>query len=65
MRNIQWVAPATAGAPMFAAIGSWTVSTTQAFVAAPKLTQISPLQLMTNAKDLPAQKYEDLSFVFN
>ena len=42
----------------------WTNSTTQAFVPVPKLSQIDPLQIMTRAKDLPTQTYEDRTFVF-
>ena len=66
MRNIKWFAAAAAGAAILAGVGVvvWSPSTTQAFVLAPKLGQIDPLQIMTNAKDLPTQTYEDRTFVF-
>ena len=64
MRNIKWFASAVAGALILAGVVVWTVSTTQAFVPVPKLSQIDPLQIMTNAKDLPTQTYEDRTFVF-
>jgi hypothetical protein len=33
-------------------------------VAAPSLNQIEPFQIMTKAKDLPDQTFEDRTFVF-
>jgi hypothetical protein len=43
--------------------GGWTASSTQAFVPTSDL-QINPLQMMTTAKDLPTQTYQDQTFVF-
>ena len=65
MRNINWFATAAAGALILAGIGVvWTNSSTEAFVPASKVGQIDPVQIMTNAKDLPTQTYEDRTFVF-
>jgi hypothetical protein len=64
MRNIKWFATAAAGVLILAGVVAWSASTTQAFVPAPKLTQIDPLQIMTSAQDLPTQTYEDRTFVF-
>jgi hypothetical protein len=56
---------AVTAAVILAGIGAWVASTTQARVeAAPNVT-ISPLQLMMNSKDLPAEEFVDYSFVFN
>jgi hypothetical protein len=63
-RNIKWFAVAAAGALIIAGIVVWTTSSTQALVAAPKLSQIDPVQIMTSAKDLPTQTFEDMTFVF-
>ena len=44
--------------------GVWAASTTNARVV-PSIGQgIEPFQLMMNAKDLPAQHYDDFSMVF-
>jgi hypothetical protein len=43
---------------------AWSSPNTQAFVPAQKLGQTDPFQLMTNAKDLPTQTFEDRTFVF-
>jgi hypothetical protein len=64
MRNINWFASAAAGALILAGMGVvWTTSSTQV-VAAPSLNQIEPFQIMTKAKDLPNQTFEDRTFVF-
>jgi hypothetical protein len=63
MRNINWFATTAAGALILAGMGVvWTTSSTQV-VAAPKLNQIEPFQIMTKAKDLPDQTFEDRTFV--
>jgi hypothetical protein len=41
----------------------WTTSSTQV-VAAPELNQIEPFQIMTKAKDLPDQTFDDRTFAF-
>jgi hypothetical protein len=64
MRNIKWFATAAAAALILASIVVWSTSNTQAFVAVPTLSQIDPFQLMTSAKDLPTQTFEDRTFVF-
>ena len=64
MRNIKWFATAAAGALVLGGVVAWSASTTQAFVPVPKLNQIDPLQIMTTAKDLPTQTFEDRTFVF-
>jgi hypothetical protein len=53
-RNIKWFAVAAAGALILAGIVVWTIPSTQAFVPAPKLSQIDPVQIMTSAKDADA-----------
>jgi hypothetical protein len=64
MRNINWFAVAVAAALILAGIGVvWTTSSTQV-AAAPELNQINPFQIMTKAKDLPVQTFEDQTFVF-
>ena len=45
-------------------IGAWAVTTNQ-HVAASTPDGIDPLQMMANAKDLPATQYVDYTFVFN
>jgi hypothetical protein len=65
MRNFKLLATAAAGALILAAMGVvWSASTTEALVAAPVLSQINPVQMMTKAKDLPNQTFEDRTFVF-
>jgi hypothetical protein len=64
MRKISLFATGAVAALILAGVSGWTVSTTQAVVPAAKATQIDPIQMMTSAKDLPTQKYEDLTFVF-
>jgi hypothetical protein len=64
MRNISWFAAAVGGALILAGIGVvWTTSSAQV-AAAPELNEIKPFQIMTKAKDLPVQTFEDLTFVF-
>jgi hypothetical protein len=64
MRNIKWFATAAAAGLILASTVVWSTSNTQAFVAAPTLSQIDPFQLMTSAKDLPTLTFEDRTFVF-
>ena len=61
MRNVTWFATAAAVALILANTVVWSTSNTQAFVAP---SQIDPFQLMTSAKDLPTQTFEDRTFVF-
>jgi hypothetical protein len=64
MRKIKWFATAAAGALIITGLVAWSSPNTQAFVPAQKLGQTDPFQLMTNAKDLPTQTFEDRTFVF-
>jgi hypothetical protein len=64
MRNTKWFATAAAGALIVAGLVALSAPNSQAFVPAQKLSQIDPLQIMTNAKDLPTQTFEDRTFVF-
>ena len=57
----RWAAAATL---ILASIVVWSTSNTQAFVAAPTLSQIDPFQLTMSAKDLPTLTFEDRTFVF-
>ena len=62
MRNFKWFAAAAAGALILASVaGGWTASSTQAFVPT---SELRILQMMTTAKDLPTQTFEDRTFVF-
>jgi hypothetical protein len=45
-------------------IGAWAVATTPRVVASTPVG-IDPLQMMTNARDLPAAHYVDYSVIFN
>jgi hypothetical protein len=54
----------TAVALMLAGFGGWATLGTHARVALPINVQIDPMQAMTNAKNLPAQHYDDYSLVF-
>ena len=46
-------------------VGGWIASTTQARVEAPALAEtVDPLQVMTNARDLPTEEFKDYTFVF-
>jgi len=42
----------------------WTTTNTEAFVPAPKVSQIDTFQMTTSAKELPTQTFEDRTFVF-
>jgi hypothetical protein len=64
MRNIKWFATAAAAGLILATTVVWSTSNTQAFVAAPTLSQIDPFQLTMSAKDLPTLTFEDRTFVF-
>jgi hypothetical protein len=63
MRQIKLFAMAVA--LILAGVGGWVASTPQASVAAPIGIGIDPLQMMMNAKDLPTERYRDLSSVFD
>jgi hypothetical protein len=52
-----------AAALILIGVGVWTTETTSR-VSASMETTVSPLQLMTNAKNLPAAHYDDYTFVF-
>ena len=55
----------TAIALMVAGVGVWGTSTTPARIDVPSGAQINPLQMMMDARDLPAAHYDDYSVVFN
>jgi hypothetical protein len=50
---------------MIAGAVGWATSPTSARLAFPVGGQIDILQLTVSAKNLPSQKYEDFSVVFN
>jgi hypothetical protein len=54
-----------ATALMLTAVGAWAVSTTHARVEAPAGVRIDPSQIMTNATDLPIERYDDYALVYN
>jgi hypothetical protein len=56
---------AVAAALILAGVGGWIAATPHASVAAPTGSQVDPLHMMTNAKDLPAVRYHDFSLVFD
>ena len=60
MRTIGYFA--AAAVLVLIGLGTLTVPTTQAFVAAPG---IDPLGMMATAKNLPTSHYADYSVVFN
>ena len=60
MRKISMFATAL----ILIAVGAWTMKTAPR-VDAPTAAAIYPLQLMTNAKNLPEAHYVDYTFVFN
>ena len=59
------VGTAAASALLIAAVAGWAASTTNAHVAARTDVGIAPLQIMMNTTRLPAEHYDDYSFVFN
>jgi hypothetical protein len=65
MRNIRLFATAAIAALIVAGVGGWTAASNQAFVQAPKASQLDLFQMTITAKNLPSQKYDDLSVVFN
>jgi hypothetical protein len=60
MRKISMFAAAL----VLIGIGAWALTTNQ-HVAASTPAGIDALQMMANAKDLPATQYVDYTFVFN
>jgi hypothetical protein len=60
MRKIGYFA--AAAVLILIGLATWTVPTTQAFVAAPG---IDPSGMMAAAKNLPTSHYDDYSVVFN
>ena len=64
MRNMLLMSVAAA-ALILAGVGGWAASNTQARVALPIGAQIDTFQMAINAKNLPTQKYDDYSVVFN
>jgi hypothetical protein len=64
MRKISLLAAAL----ILAGVGVWVASSTHARVDAPidvRVDRIDPSQMMTRARDLPTEHYDDYSFVFN
>ena len=55
---------AVAAALILAGVAGWVGSATYARVPAPAEAAVDPLQLMMNAKDLPAAEFADYTFVF-
>ena len=60
MRKIRMFAAAL----ILIAVGSWAITTTLRVVASTPVG-IDPLQMMTNARDLPTAHYVDDSLIFN
>jgi hypothetical protein len=60
MRKISMFAAAL----VLIGIGAWAVTTDER-VAASTPAGIDPLQMMANAKGLPASDYVDYTFIFN
>ena len=66
MRKTKSIVVGTAAsALLIAAVAGWAASTTNAHVAARTDVGIAPLQIMMNTTRLPAEHYDDYSFVFN
>jgi hypothetical protein len=64
MRKISLIA--VAAVVILAGVGGWVASTTHARVQAPlAVGGIDPLQIATNARDLPTEHFVDYSFEFN
>jgi hypothetical protein len=55
---------AVAAALILAGIGGWAASNTQARVATASIA-INPFHMMTHAKHLPMEHYQDFSMVFH
>ena len=64
MRKAYWFAIATVAVTMLAGAGGWMTLTSPAD-AVDASVQIDPLQMMKNAKSLPAEHYDDYSLVLN
>jgi hypothetical protein len=56
---------AIVGGLLLAGAVGWAATGTQARVVAPTGGGIDPLQMMTEARDLPAPQYTDFSVIFN
>jgi hypothetical protein len=65
MRTAYLLGVTTAAALIIAGAVGWITSPTNARVASPIGAQIDTLQLTLSAQNLPTQKYEDFSVVFN
>jgi hypothetical protein len=63
MRKINLLA--VAAALILAGAGGWIASTPHETVAAPIGSQVDPLHIMMNAKELPSVRYQDFSLVFD
>ena len=56
---------AAAAALILAGVGGWVVASTPHASAAIPSEQIDIMQLTMNAKDMPAQHFHDMTFVFD
>jgi hypothetical protein len=70
MRKAYWFAIATVAVTMLAGAGGWMTLTspadaTKAVDASVQIDPLQMLQMMKNAKSLPAEHYDDYSLVFN
>jgi hypothetical protein len=65
MRTTYLLGLTAAAALMIAGAVGWATSPSNARVASPVTGQIDTLQLTLRAQNLPTQKYEDFSVVFN
>ena len=64
MRKAKVFAAAAAALILVGAAG-WAVSNSQARVPTPTTVQIDTISVMTSAKNLPTEQFDDYSFVFN
>ena len=67
MRKAYWFVVAAVVVTMLAGVGGWMILTSPADAtkAVDAGVQIDPMQMMKNAKSLPAEHYDDYSLVFN
>jgi hypothetical protein len=54
-----------AGASILSGVGAWVASTTYARVQVAPAAGVDPLEIMLNAKYLPAAEFVDHTFIFH
>jgi hypothetical protein len=65
MRTAYLLGVTAAAALMIAGAVAWATSPTNVRASSPVGSQIDTLQLTLGAKNLPSERYEDFSVVFN